>query len=475
MKKRHTYLFMILFILLTYILGITTYAFSAVDYSFMRTNSDNISKEPVKPGNRILIVVPHPDDETIGMGGGIYNWLKQGKKIKVVIMTNGDGFRKAVIENLKVQNPVSSDYIKLGKMRQNESIEALKELGLSPKDVIFLGYGDGTLSYLWWANWESSKPRNAANGYAYSPYSNSYVKHTGYAGENVLANLTQIIKDYDPTDIFYPDPDDMHPDHWATSNFVRLAVEKSNCKATLYSFLVHHYQWPVPLLYVPETGLYPPLSLETSGTKWHINPLDNATVRIKHKAMLKYKSQYKVMAGFLDSFIRKNELFGTYDDRYYLVGKDIKPNFAQRGPLPYAVIQSGANDNPLLRIEGSDDISAVGLASDGNNYYFALQMRGNANKDTSYFLNALILYKDGKMGRLRINIKDFKAEEIMDSKDSIDVGNISAGHYKNRIWFTVPANKIGSPTKIFLNAETYFIEKRIDKTAWRMVMPQYGP
>jgi LmbE family N-acetylglucosaminyl deacetylase len=42
------------------------------------------------PGERIVVLAPHPDDETLGCGGTIRLLRKSGKKVKVIFLTSGD-------------------------------------------------------------------------------------------------------------------------------------------------------------------------------------------------------------------------------------------------------------------------------------------------------------------------------------------------------------------------------------------------
>jgi hypothetical protein len=44
--------------------------------------------------------------------------------------------------------------------------------------------------------------------------------------------------------------------------------------------------------------------------------------------------------------------------------------------------------------------------------------------------------------------------------------------YKNKLWVKMPKNKFFMPEKVFLNAETYDMGRKTDKTAWRMVTRQ---
>ena len=66
--------------------------------------------------------------------------LEREGKVRVVFVTNGDGYTYAV--RLRVKNPRISakDFIEYGKKRQEEAVQALCELGLQPEDAIFLGF-----------------------------------------------------------------------------------------------------------------------------------------------------------------------------------------------------------------------------------------------------------------------------------------------------------------------------------------------
>ena len=56
--------------------------------------------------NNVLIVVAHPDDETIGMGGTIKKHTIKGDKVFVVSMTNGVGARDSC-NKLKVEERIN--------------------------------------------------------------------------------------------------------------------------------------------------------------------------------------------------------------------------------------------------------------------------------------------------------------------------------------------------------------------------------
>jgi len=80
-----------------------------------------------------MVVVAHPDDAEFGCGGSVAKWVRQGKEVTYVILTNG--------------NKGSSDYAmtseRLAKIREEEQLNAARTLGV--ERVRFLGYTDGEL------------------------------------------------------------------------------------------------------------------------------------------------------------------------------------------------------------------------------------------------------------------------------------------------------------------------------------------
>jgi len=81
----------------------------------------------------VMVVTPHPDDAEIGAGGTIASWVKQGRKVILVVCTNGD--KGSSDPNLTSEM--------LPQIRHREQMESAKILGIS--EVIFLDYPDGFL------------------------------------------------------------------------------------------------------------------------------------------------------------------------------------------------------------------------------------------------------------------------------------------------------------------------------------------
>jgi LmbE family N-acetylglucosaminyl deacetylase len=82
----------------------------------------------------LVVVAPHPDDESLGCGGLIAEARVEGRQTRVVVVSDGTG-----------SHPASKAYPKarLRDLRENEARQAVKELGLDPnKDIEFLRLPD---------------------------------------------------------------------------------------------------------------------------------------------------------------------------------------------------------------------------------------------------------------------------------------------------------------------------------------------
>ncbi len=83
-----------------------------------------------------IVFAPHPDDETLGCGGTIIQKKKAGAALKIVFMTDGSQSHSHLI-------PAE----KLKAIRAKEALAAAEKLGVEPRNVLFLGIRDGTLTY----------------------------------------------------------------------------------------------------------------------------------------------------------------------------------------------------------------------------------------------------------------------------------------------------------------------------------------
>jgi LmbE family N-acetylglucosaminyl deacetylase len=273
-----------------------------------------------KGKDRLLIFAPHPDDETIAAAGIIQKAQLNGDSIRVVLVTNGDGFGDVLDETIIARFRTRDHGINIGYKRQLETIRAMKILGLSRSDITFLGYPDGGISHLWFDNW--SKPKYSIHTKSSaSPYDNSFSLGSPHTGENLSNDIANILEAYKPTIIVCPSYYDFHPDHRGTSNFVVSELEKFRKNNTrwvdqtkVYYYLVHNgkLRWPRPWGYQPNQPLAPPESLSAMNLEWFHILLDKDTVYKKKVATDQYTSQIKLIGDYLNAFVRSEELFSIH-------------------------------------------------------------------------------------------------------------------------------------------------------------------
>jgi len=78
----------------------------------------------------VLVIMPHPDDAEFGCAGTVARWVKQGRSVVYVVLTNGD---KGTSDRQITPQQLAS-------IRQVEQREAAQVLGV--REVVYLGYAD---------------------------------------------------------------------------------------------------------------------------------------------------------------------------------------------------------------------------------------------------------------------------------------------------------------------------------------------
>ena len=180
---------------------------------------------PLAGHTKLLMLAPHCDDEVLGAAGAMLAAERLGMDVRVVIATNGDGYQFATMEEFRQAYPTAEDFIRMGNLRQQESLDALQVLGIQPEQVIFLSYPDRGSAALLSENWQRDNPYLSPYSESWrSPYWITYNPISVYAGEDYLADLKSIMDEYRPDLILYPHPDDMHGDHWGLGALARLAA-----------------------------------------------------------------------------------------------------------------------------------------------------------------------------------------------------------------------------------------------------------
>lgn len=322
----------------------------------------------ITSADRVLVLAPHTDDETLGAGGLLALAATEGAETKVVVITNGDGFywgTKVWMTRLRVE---SKDYLSMGRLRMHESRRAAAALGLAQDDMVFLGYPDRGLAAMWTQCWDTPVTSQYTN-VSFSPYAEVYRAALPYSGKSLVSVLRELLDEFKPTILVIPHPLDSHGDHWALAFFALYccgAIEEAAHPKHIFGYLVHRGKWPLPRGYHPGTSMQPPVKMRGLGLEWVSLELDPETMRRKADAIENYKTQHKVMSSYLNSFIRNSELFAR-----------IKPVSVSSEPeSPPSVLYNPVGDSIPKQLLPHADISEVTMELDGSQLRVVLFMKG---------------------------------------------------------------------------------------------------
>lgn len=266
--------------------------------------------------DRVLVLAPHPDDETIACAGAIQQALKAGAQVRVAYLTNGEHNELAFIVYRKIPPITRWDFAAMGQVRRNEAVKAMKYLGLDEDKLIFLGYPDFGTFEMFSRYWQTSNPFwSMMTRISAVPYKFALSPGAPYVAESMLKDLEKVLLDYRPNKIFVSHPADVNVDHKTLYLLLQVAMAELEAKlppARVYPYLVHHLGWPLPRHLNPQLDLRPPAELADCGIPWWQYRLTPQQLKNKHRALLCYRSQTNSSAFYLLSFVRKNELFGDF-------------------------------------------------------------------------------------------------------------------------------------------------------------------
>ena len=127
----------------------------------------------------VLVVAPHPDDESLGCGGTLRLHVERGDRVDVVFLTSGElGLEELAPDAAR-------------KVREDEAEQAAAVLGLSR--LAFLRHPDWFL---------------------------------GDVEEAACADLIGLVEELAPERVLYPHAAEAHPDHAATARIVDLVSDR---------------------------------------------------------------------------------------------------------------------------------------------------------------------------------------------------------------------------------------------------------
>jgi len=107
--------------------------------------ADNEQALTLGPHERLLVLAPHPDDETLSSAGLASQVLEHGGTVREVVVTAGDAYVEAVQRETGKHNPSQRDYIRYGETRLAESRRAAQLIGNGFIHLDLLGFSDGAI------------------------------------------------------------------------------------------------------------------------------------------------------------------------------------------------------------------------------------------------------------------------------------------------------------------------------------------
>ncbi len=439
--------------------------------------------EPLSGYDRILVLAPHPDDETIGCAGIIQEAIAKNANIHVVYLTNGDHNELAFIVYEKRIVLSQKEFIHLGGVRKKEAIKAMQLLGLDESELVFLGYPDFGTFTMFKDYWQENIPfQSMLTRINKVPYKDDFSYGLSYKPGNVLADLEKLLLKYKPTKIFVSHPADVNLDHETFYLFLQIALsnlQKDLHRPKIYPYLVHSVGWPLPRYYHPELPLLPPEKLLDLPISWNLFGLTKEQIDKKYQAILCYRSQTESSAFYLLSFARKNELFGDYPE--------IELKFPQKNPPK----QVSVHERLLNVIDGLraskiqerkvPEKNYCEISQDKGRVIYCLEddnllIRVNKPGDVKNLLHGLFYifgysYKVpfAEMPKISIATK-YDSFRVFDAKKLIHPQGVTLELSKDELVLRVPLKVLGDPDFILLNVKTYTGISPLHITGFRKVV-----
>ncbi|RCS30059.1 PIG-L family deacetylase [Rhodanobacter denitrificans] len=165
---------------------------------------------PFSAATRLLVVAPHPDDETIATGLLIQQVRAAGGEVRILLLTAGDNnpWPQRWLERRLLIG--AADRRRWGRRRHAEVLQALQSLGVPEPALQSLGWPDMGLTEV-------------------------LLQADGMA----MATLATAIGEFRPDLVAVPALSDRHPDHGTAHVLVRLALAGQVRPPALLAYLVH--------------------------------------------------------------------------------------------------------------------------------------------------------------------------------------------------------------------------------------------
>ena len=205
----------------------------------------------------LLVLAPHPDDETLAFAGLITAYMRQGKPVQVVVVTDGDAYCDAcrfwkstsvhgpTCNALELSNFATSAVDSFAEVRRGESATAAAVLGRRPPT--FLGYPDTGLGAAW-LNSQRGEPQKRLRRSDFSACADCETCQGGYGegpeteltASSLVASLSSLLAGAsERTLVATTHWLDGHADHAALGNFVKTLNDQLKVPRPVVYAVVH--------------------------------------------------------------------------------------------------------------------------------------------------------------------------------------------------------------------------------------------
>ncbi|MBE1161252.1 PIG-L deacetylase family protein [Dyella acidiphila] len=164
----------------------------------------------VSAQTRLLVVAPHPDDETLGCGVLIQRVLAAGGAVQVLLLTDGDNNpwpQRYIERRLRID---AAGRRRWGGRRRGEVLQAIAALGLPASALHAMGWPDMGLTAL-----------------------------LRDEGSRAIAAVQAVMQGFQPNLVSCPGLRDSHPDHGAAHVLCCLALAGLDRPPSLFAYPVH--------------------------------------------------------------------------------------------------------------------------------------------------------------------------------------------------------------------------------------------
>lgn len=419
----------------------------------------------LQDNDRILVLVPHPDDDILSTAGLIQQALDKGLPVKVIFFTNGDYNETSFALYRKEITLDPTEALRLGETRREEALAAQGILGVKPEQVTFLGYPDGGGLQIFENHWGDRQPYRALlSGSTSVPYTFTKTPNAPYKGESIVSDIKKILSEFKPTKIFTSHPGDVHPDHQTLPLYLQVALWEleNEIAPDVYHFITHYGRWPQPRGYQPEHPLEPPAQYDVDN-RWRILPITEEQRAKKLQALQAHKTQWGSGKPYLESVVRANELFDVIDEITLSQSEEVAIL-----PAESAFQGEALHLHPQAEQDAFTEAEVRTVKLDGDELVFAIELEAPLEGDVHAKVWMMGYRQDTPFGEMPKIYMDLSTAgyKVYDRGQELSTDLVAVSGTPTRSEVRVPLALLGDPERVLVSAQTSIGDVPLDNIPW---------